>query len=247
MLGLSVGTALAAAAAQQQVALLVGSDMGTGFTGTYGSEVVLAPAVMDKIELPNDKFHFQAYVMDVETSGTGIPTGMVWKDFRDFEDIQLEDTNTVQPFAFQIGVDDAVILSDGSVVTPAFPYLIRCEYKPAGASTAPSSFSETETVSLIKNTSVKVAFSTTGSIKHAGTKFNFHVSPDCGVGIVKVTITKPGTKTLTYNVATDDNGVASTTLKLGAKNGTYKVSAKFLGNQYGSASKTVSKNVRAAH
>jgi hypothetical protein len=258
LLGACLAPAMASAAPvvqQQQVALEVGSDMGAGFTGVYGDMITLQPAVIsDKAELPTDKFHFQAYVMDVETSGTGIPTGMVWKDFRDFEDIQLEDTNTVQPFSYQIGMDDAVILSDGSVVTPTFPYLIRCQYEPYGVSTvatdgvtAAPTYSETETVTLIKNASTRVSVSTHGTIKHAGTAFRFQVSPISGIGVIRVTISKSGSKTLTYNVTTDENGYASKTLKLGTKNGTYKVSARFLGNIYGAASKTVTKSVRASH
>jgi hypothetical protein len=244
VLATSVATAFAAAA-QQSVALQVGSEQGSGYTGTYGTEIELAPASMSSIELPGDKFHFQAYVMDVETSGTGIPTGMVWKDFRDFEDIQLEDTNTVQPFAFQIGADDAVILSDGSAITPVFPYLIRAEYKPLGSSSAPASFSETETVNLLKNTSTKVAIAPSKTVRRAGTTFTFTVSPNCGVGTVKVTVTKAHSKTLTYNLTTDENGSVTAKLKLGTSNGTYKVSAKFLGNIYGVSSATASKNIRA--
>lgn len=253
VLGMSVATAVAAVVAQQTVALKAGEDMGSGFTGTYGGEIVLQPAVIsNKAELPGDKFHFQAYVMDVESSGTGIPTGMVWKDFKDFEDIQLEDTNTVLPFTFQIGLDDGVILSDGTVIHPPSPYQIRCEYKTLDSSgtansTSPKSFSETETVTVIKNTWTKVSFSTSGTVKHAGTNFHFQVSPACGEGTIRVTVKKPGSKTLTYDVATDENGSASAKLKLGTKNGTYKVFAKFLGNDYGVASGTAIKNVHAAH
>jgi hypothetical protein len=263
LLGLSAVPAMATVAQQQQCALLTGSDMGSGYIGVYGDPVILNPVSLTSIELPSDKFHFQAYVQDVESSGTGIPTQMVWKDFRDFEDIQLEDTNTVQPFNFNIGQDDDVILSDGSVITPSFPYLIRCEYKPFGNSTVASdgvtaapTFSETETVSLIKNASTKVTFSKSGTVKHAGTRFNFHVSPACGgisggdgivPCIIRVTVAKKGAKTLTYNVATDPNGAVSVTLKLGSKKGTYKVSARFVGNIYGVASKTVSKTFVASH
>jgi opacity protein-like surface antigen len=243
-----------AAASQESVALQGGDDMGSGFSSAYGGVVVLQPTCISKIELPGDKFHFQVYVNDVDASGT--PIGQVWKDFGDFEDIQLEDTNTVPPFGFRVGMDDWVILGDGSTVHPAFPYQIRCEYKPnvagldasgtpkAGASTSPSSFSETETVTLIKNMSTKVHMST-GAIRRAGTTFNFQVSPNCGVGTIKVTIKKTGATTRTYSVMTDEDGHASQKLKLGTKNGAYKVYAKFLGNQFGMSSPTAVKTVRA--
>jgi hypothetical protein len=190
---------------------------------------------------------------------------MVWKDFEGFEDCQLEDTNTIAPTDYRIGMDDAVILSDGSVVDPAAAlldtatigytpftptthgYLIRCEYKPGGSSTTPPSYSETETVSLITNDPTAVSFSKSGTVKHAGTNFNFQVSPDCGPGTITVTVTKSGSATRTYSVTTDQNGAASATLVLGTKNGAYKVSAKFLGNAFGVASKTVTKSVVAAH
>jgi hypothetical protein len=244
LVGTSVATAVAAGP-QQTVALQVGSEMGTGYVGAYGNEILLAPALMTSIELPGDKITFQAYVQD-SVDASGNPGAWKWMSFRDFEDIQLEDTNTVQPFSYSIGVDDGVILTDGTVVTPAFPYSIRAEYKVGGSSTSPASFSETETVGLIKNASTRVAISTSGAIRRAGTRLKFQVSPNCGVGTVRVTISKSGSKTLTYNVTTDASGAASQTLKLGSKNGTYKVSARFLGNAYGVASKTAVKNVRAS-
>ena len=250
VLAASVGTAFAVAA-QQSVALQVGGEMGTGYTGSYGDEIVLQPASMSSIELPNDKIHFQAYVSNVTSQS--VPVGMQWVDFRDFEDIQLEDTNTVLPFVYNLGIDDAVILGDGTVYYPRPPYLIRAEYKPAGSSTSPAtstspaSYSETETVSAEKNTLTKVTFSTSGKIKHAGTTFRFQVSPNCGVGRIKVTVKKGTRTTATYTVTTDEDGATSAKLKLGTKTGTYKVFAKFLGNSWGVASATAAKNVRAAH
>jgi len=75
VLAASVATAYAAVAApQQSVALQVGGEMGTGYTGSYGDEVDLQPASMTSIELPGDKFHFQVYVPNVDASGT--PVGM---------------------------------------------------------------------------------------------------------------------------------------------------------------------------
>lgn len=224
--------------------------------GAYGDEITLQPTVISNVpELPNDVFHFQILVPnDVDASGT--PVGPAWKDLSAELDVKVEDTNTVLPITYLLGVDDQVVLGDGTLWTPVFPYQLRCEYKPGGTSTTSTviayspfegskSYSETETVALIRNRSTKVALSTSGSIKHAGTKFNFHVSPNCGVGNIKVTVTKAGSKTLTYTVVTDADGYASATLKLGTKNGTYKVSAKFLGNTYGVSSSTASKNVHA--
>lgn len=245
-----------AAAPQQTCALQVGAAQGTGYFGVYGDDIELVPASMSCIEHPGDKFHFQAYVSDVTSQG--VPVGMVWKDFRDFEDIQLEDTNTVQPFSFGLGQDDAVILGDGSVIFPQPPYLIRCEYKPnydgaadasgnpiAGSSTSPSSLSETETVHCIKN-ATRVSIATSGAVKHAGTTLKFQVLPNSGEGTVTVSIVKKGAKTgLKYNLVTNENGLATAKLKLGSKAGTYTVSARFLGNAYGNTSKTTSKNLVA--
>jgi hypothetical protein len=202
---------------------------------------------MSKIELPGDAFTFQILVNDVDASSTLLPGDPVWKNFESDINVTLEDTNTVPAVSYAIGMDDSVTLGDGSVVTPDFPYTIRVEYKPGGSSTAPASDSETETVDLIKWTSTKVTMSTSGVIRHAGTTFNFTVGPDCGVGTIKVTVAKAGTKTQTVYVTTDEFGTASQVIVLGAKKGTYKVSAQFLGNRYGVASRAVSKNVVAAH
>jgi hypothetical protein len=246
VLVLAASVATAYALNTQSVALQVGGEQGTGFSGSYGDEIVLQPASMTSIELPGDKFHFQAYVSNVTSMGVSV--GMQWTDFRDFEDIQLEDTNTVLPFAYNLGVDDAVILGDGTVVYPTPPYLIRAEYKPAGSSTTPTaSFSETETVSVEKNNSTKVTISKSGVVRHNGTWFNFQVSPNCGPGTIVVTVKKSGAKNRTYNVFTNEDGVATAKLKLGTKNGTYKVYAKFLGNVYGVASATAVKTFRASH
>jgi hypothetical protein len=215
--------------------------------GHYGEAVNLTPVVLSKIELPNDVFHLQVLVHNVDTSGTPLPGDPVWMDMVGIENIQLEDTNTVQPFSYAIGMDDGVLMGDGNVVTPVFPYTIRAEYKPLGASTDLPSYTETEAVALIKWGATKVSFSKSGTVRKAGTLFNFQVGPNCGIGVIKVTVTKAGSKTLTYNIETDEFGAASETLKLGTKNGTYKVSARFLGNRYGVASKTVSKSIKAAH
>lgn len=244
VLAASVATAYAAAP-QQSVALQVGTEMGTGFMGYYGDEIDLQPASMSSVELPGDKIHFQVYCSNVTSMGVSV--GMQWTDFKDFEDIQLEDTNTVQPFGYDLGIDDGVILGDGTVVYPTPPYQIRCEYKVAGSSTSPASYSETETVSALRYSSTKVTFSKSGTVRHNGTYFNFQVSPNCGPGTVRVTVKKSGASNKTYDVTTDENGHASAKLKLGTKNGTYKVYAKFLGNVYGVASKTASKSFKAAH
>ena len=240
LFGMSVAPALAATPSlPQQVALQIGDAAGNGYFGYYGQEIDLQPTSMTSIELPKDVFTFQAYVKDSD----GL---MKWLPFRDFESITLEDTNTVDPFGYRLGIDDTVSLTDGTAITPAFPYLIRAEYLPGGLETAVAgtttptpSYSETESVNVFKRGSEKLAFAKSGAVKRAGTTFVFQVSANAGVGTIKVTISKSGSKTLTYNVATDANGAATATLKLGTKRGTYKVSARFLGNGFGAASKTV--------
>jgi hypothetical protein len=260
VLATTVATAFAAAA-QENVALQVGDEMGSGYAATYGGEIILAPAVMSKIELPKDKFTFQVYVQDSADPTTGVRP-WVWKTFQDFEDIALEDTNTVAPFSFSLGKDDLTILTDGTPVspitllttatvgsTPFTPttrgYMIRAEYKPLGSSSSPASYSETEFVQVIQEDSTKVTIAPSKTIRRAGTTFSFTVSPDCGVGTVRVTVTKAGTKALTYNLTTNEAGKVTAKLKLGTKNGTYKVSAKFLGNDFGVASPTASKSIKA--
>ncbi len=214
--------------------------------GTYGQAITLQPTVMSAIELPGDKFTYQVLVLDSpDASGTRTWT---WKTFRDFEDPQLETTNTIPPFTYALGQDDQVLLSDGSSVEPVFPYQIRVDYKPGGSdSLGAPSYSETETVGLIRNASTRVVIATSGTVRHSGTKFKFTVLPDSGIGTVRVTVTRKGAKALTYNLQTDDTGTVSATLKLGSANGTYEVTAKFLGNTFGATSKTASKSLKATH
>ena len=230
----------ALATSPQVVALQLGDAAGAGYTASYGQEIDLVPTVLSAMELPKDTFSFQTYVTDSD----GVQK---WLDITDWEPMQLEDTNTVPPFGFRMGYDGIVALSDFSTVPLTYPAMIRCTYKPLNVNTTPISVSETETIDLVKNDSEKVTFATSGTVKHAGTKFNFHVTPNAGAGTIKVTVAKSGAKTLTYNVQTDADSNATTILKLGAKTGTYKVSAKFLGNQWGVASTTTTRNVVAAH
>lgn len=233
------------------VALQVGDEQGTGYSGSYGEGIVLQPAGLTTVEKPGDKFHFQVLGSDENTAGVVTPN--TWMDFRDFEDIQLEDTNTVLPFTYLLGIDDAYVRSNGDVVFPKPPYQIRCTYSTSvtqdNTSTlvAQTAISETETVSLEKNTSTKVVISKSGTVKYKGTTFHFQVSPNSGPGTIRVTISRSGAKSRKYAVLTDEDGFASAKLKLGTKKATYKVSAKFLGNMYGSASKTATKKFKAAH
>jgi hypothetical protein len=234
-----------AALSPQTVALQLGESSGIGYNAAYGQAIDLLPTSLSTIERPGDVFAFEAYVTDSD----GVQR---WLPLQDFEAITLEDTNTVQPFGFRLGYEGSVSLSDFSSVALTYPAQIRCEYKPVdpatgkSASTAPlKTYSETETVNVVKNDVTKVTIATSGTIKHAGTLFKLDVSPNSGIGTVRVTVSKSGSPTLTYNVLTDQDGHATQTLKLGTKNGTYKVSARFLGNQFGAASKTAVKSVHA--
>jgi len=236
-----------AALSPQTVALQLGEEAGSGYYASYGQQVDLLPTVLSSIELPGDVFAFEAFVTDSD----GVQK---WLPITDYESITLENTNTVQPFAFRFGYEGTVSLADFSNVALTYPAQIRVEYKPfdlvtkKSESTTPTrTYSETETLNVVRNLSEKVAISTSGTVKHAGTKFKFQVSPNAGVGTIRVTVTKHGSKTLSYNVITDVDGAASQTLKLGAAHGTYKVTAKFLGNVWGVSSATAVKNVHANH
>jgi len=244
LLGAIVAPAMAALS-PQTVALQLGDSAGSGYYATHGQGIDLLPTSLSTIERPGDVFAFEAYVTDSD----GVQK---WLPITDFESITLEDTNTVQPFAFRLGYEGTVSLSDFSNIALTYPAMVRVQYLPvdpatgkSAATTPTATYSETETISLVKNVGTKVTIATSGTIKHNGTTFRLHVSANCGVGTIKVTVSKSGSPTRTYNVTTDQDGYATSTLKLGTKNGTYKVTAKFLGNQFGAASKTAVKSVHA--
>ena len=242
LLGAVVAPAMAALS-PQTVALQLGDSAGTGYYASYGQGIDLLPTSLSTMERPGDVFTFEAYVMDSD----GVQK---WLPLQDFEAITLEDTNTVQPFGFRLGYEGTVSLSDYSTAALTYPAQIRCEYKPVDPDTGKSTstepektYSETETVNLVKNAATRVTISTSGTVKRAGTVFKLHVSPVSGIGTVKVIVSKSGSLTRTYLVPTDQDGNATKTLKLGSKNGTYRVTARFLGNQFGAASKTATKSV----
>jgi hypothetical protein len=244
MLAAMVAPAMAALS-PQTVALQLGEEAGTGYYASYGQQVDLLPTSLSSIELPGDVFAFEAFVTDSD----GVQK---WLPIMDFESLTLENTNTVAPFSFRFGYEGTVSLSDYSNVALTYPAQIRVEYKPfdiltkKSESTTPTkTYTETETLNVVRNLSEKVSIYTVGTIKHAGTQFHFHVSPNAGVGTIRVTVSKSGSKTLTYNVLTNADGAATQTLKLGTAHGNYKISAKFLGSVWGVASGTAVKTVHA--
>jgi len=139
------------------------------------------------------------------------------------------------------------------------PTLFRATFKPVSRGSGPSvdasgkpvawaappavvSNNAAFTVAKVKTVKLKTGYPKT--VKH-GKKYYFsaHTSPNVGVGTIRFTITRHGYRTVTVNAKTDDSGYATAALKF-AKRGTYKVTARWLGNAFGAASKAVTTNVR---
>jgi hypothetical protein len=149
------------------------------------------------------------------------------------------DTGTVDPIdpAYVI-VDDTLLPTAYSASLPLTVYF-RAIYKPVDAAGKALPASENQTsaptaITIGRNSKVKAVVS---APRYASRKRSFFInsamSPNSGIGLMRVTISKRGYKR-SYLVWTDESGTADLRVKL--KKATYKVQTKWLGNVFGKAS-----------
>lgn len=206
---------------------------------TYAHDVVITPSIVGTVTIPGDGITLQTWSSAEST----------WTAFG--EGLKVEDTGTVCPQ--WVSVDETFL--------PWFysgawhPALFRAIFKPVsrGADTSgtawpapPSVTSNTASLSIVKVKTVKTKISFPKRVKH-GHKgaFYAYTSPSVGIGTMRYTITRKGSRTVTVNATTDDAEGSTVAMLKFSKKGTYKVSARWLGNPFGAASsKAVSANVK---
>lgn len=193
--------------------------------GYYGQDIALQPSV-DTTMAPGDKFEFQRY--DVATSA--------WVKL---DEQTIEETDSVDPL--YLGVGDPEL---------PLPMTVRSIFHKGGSVLAADPVSAEVYLAALKYKQVKTAITAPKTVKK-GKSFTVEVavSPNPGPGVVEVKIArrKWGSKyetRKTVKVMLDEGGEGSLTFKPATK-ATYRISARFLGNDFGPKSATVKKSFRA--
>jgi hypothetical protein len=212
---LAVGLAIGAAALPA-IATTPVTLQASPTAARFGETVDLQPSVTATQVVPGDKFNVQIF-----ENGDWVSYG---------EGVQVEDTDTIQPQS--IVMDDSI----------KFPAQFRVAFQPKSSKNATESISETVVVSVIRNTRTKVAVSVPRKIAHSGARFGFTVTPDSGIGPVRIRVFRSGKLIKTTTMLTDEYGYTARVLSF-PKAGTYRIEAQWLGNQFSKASTTSVKTV----
>ncbi len=192
-------------------------------SGVYGTEIVVQPSIEgtvvvgDKVEL---------YALDNED---------IWQKYGEGQLVEANEETGSAPVIepLYLHIDDSM----------SYPAVLRATYVPK---TGTAYHSEPFRIRLVKNTKTAVKITAPASVR-AGREFIslFEVLPNSGIGKVRVTIKKvagAGTFRKTMTLTTDEEGGIEQALKF-ATAGSYRVSAKFLGNTFGVASPTASRTI----
>jgi hypothetical protein len=194
----------------------------------YGDEFTLQPSVVGTSTLA-----FSTVTIEKSWDGVNWNTDGL-------EGLKTDgDTGTVDP------IDPMYFVVDESLLPPTYPIgpniavFFRAIYKPvdAAAKALPASENQTSAptaITLVRYSRVKAS---TSAPRYASRKRSFLISsstsPDSGIGLMRVTISKRGFKR-SYLVWTDESGTADLRVKL--KKSTYKVQSRWVGNVFGKAS-----------
>jgi hypothetical protein len=192
--------------------------------GHFGDNVDLTPTVDDVASVVPGQF-FNVEVFD----------GANWVTFG--EGLTVENTGVVPVQSIMLGYDDASVI---------YPAQFRTVFLTKASGGTTIGVSAAQTVSALKYHKSTLKMAPSKTVRHAGTRVRFTVSPVSGPGDVKVTISHKGAKTQTIIVTTNEDGVAYPKLRLGSGAGSYKIKATFLGDRFAPHSKSVSKTVYAS-
>jgi hypothetical protein len=185
-------------------------------TGTYGTDVVLQPAVTTQT-VPGDQFSIQVYDL----------TSAAWVKYG--EGLTVEDTATVDPQS--ILIDDSV----------SYPAIFRTVFLPKSSKNTTAAVSDPIVVAMRRNLKTAVVISAPKTMsRNKAYTVGATVKPDSGAGKVAVRIKNPkGRVVKSLTLTTDELGYVETTFKASSA-GRYRIEMKWLGNQFGVPSATAS-------
>lgn len=200
-------------------------------SGVYGSEFVITPTLNGTETVVGDTYTLQALQSD----------GVTWSNFG--EGLKVDETGTVIPQ--YLGVDESFLPWYTGVWMPMQFKVIYKTPRSKDASGNQIAYPGDNTVAFQVKTVKKVKI---GALipktvrRNKGFHLNAQTSPDTGIGAVAVSISKPGTRTQSFRMTTDDSGYATVWKKLG-KRGKYTVRLRWLGNNFSAPSSTVTTHV----
>ncbi len=211
----AIAVTVAAVLAVPAFAAVMCTLTATPTTGRYGTEVSVMPSV-DTTVKPGDRFQLQTLEDDE------------WFDYAEAHSV--EETGEVLPVS---------LVLNGEFTYPA---QVRAVYTSKNASAT----SEPVTLNIVKNSRTAVVI-TAPKVVSRSRSFTViaQVAPDSGVGIIRVDRARVGINSgipADYTITTDDQGLATTTMRFTQK-GTYVISMRFLGNQFGAASAVARKTI----
>ena len=195
-------------------------------SGHYGDEFTITPS-MNTTAFPGDTVDIQYLAAD----NTWVKYG---------ESLSIEDTTDPDPVSGITTITPLAFVLDESL---SYPAVVRAYFVPHNSAEGTTA-SNPVWIRMKKNTHTAVKITGDFHIMHATTnEYLGTVAPVSGIGSIKVTVKRLATgATKSYIIATDESGIGTFNFKP-AKAGRYRISEKFLGNQFGVASATAAKTV----
>lgn len=193
--------------------------------GHFGDELTIAPS-MNTTGYPGDTVDLE-YLADDNT----------WQKYG--ESLSIEDTTAPNPVTGRTTIGPLSFIIDDSLQYPA---ILRAVFKPKSSAEGTCA-SDPVWIRMYRNTQTKVTIAAPRTAR-AGKSYvtTSTITPVSGIGTIRVTVKRlvAGSHSVTYNIVTEDSGIGTFTFKRGLK-GRYRITEKFLGNQFGAASGVTTK------
>jgi hypothetical protein len=194
--------------------------------GHYGDELAIAPS-LNTTACPGDVVELDYLAAD-----------NTWQQYG--ENLSVEDTAEPDPVSGLTTIGPLAFIVDDSLPYPA---VLRAYFKPK-ASAEGTCVSDPIWIRLQKNAATKVAITAPKTAtRNKSYVVTSQVTPVSGIGSIRVAVKRVSNGTTQrFTITTDESGAASFSFKRSAK-GTYRITEKFAGNQFGGASGTSSKTI----